>query len=88
MKLIWYNKEHRIRSCELDSIDDIERYDEDNLYCLRVRKEKIFMGGILGKFKNNDSSEKAYADIKNAIEYNLDEFEFHPSRYERNHMAD
>ena len=83
MILIWRNKVDKERTAEVSSIDDIECYEEDGLYCLRIRNDLLLAGGQLGKFKSKDSRDKAYSDIKEAIEEKCEELNFRPSFYER-----
>lgn len=81
MQFLWFNKDGRKRTDSLSSIDDIEQYEEDGLFCLQLKN--AFVGGSFAAFKEANSREKAYTDIKEAIEAGDEEFEFHPSVYER-----
>lgn len=81
MQFLWFNKDGRKRTVSLSSIDDIEQYEEDGLFCLQLKN--AFVGGRFAAFKEANSREKACTDIKEAIEAGDEEFEFHPSVYER-----
>ena len=81
MQFTWFNKDGRKRTVNLSSISDIEQYEEDGHYCLRAKN--AFFGGNFAAFKKSESRDKAYTDIKESIEAEVDELEFHPSFYER-----
>ena len=67
MNIKWSNGVHRNRTCNITSINDIQKYDEDGFFCLRIKEGTGLLGGILGKFKSMEAREKAYNDIENAL---------------------
>lgn len=81
MIIKWYNEQGRERKCCIVSIDDIQKYTEEGLYCLQIREDKVLFGGILGKFKSAVEQEQAYNDVINAINSNIEEFVFRPVFY-------
>ena len=82
MNIKWSDGVHRNRNCNITSIDDIKKYDENGLFCLRIKEYICLFGGILGKFKSMEVREKAYNDIENALDAGEAEFEFRPGYYE------
>ena len=82
MLIDWYNEVHRKETCNIILMDDIQKYDEDELFCLRIRNSKVLFGGLLGKFKSGAARDKAYDDIKDALDAGVEEFEFRPGYYE------
>lgn len=82
MLISWYNEVHHKGTCNIILMDDIQKYDEDELFCLRIRSNKVLFGGILGKFKFLEARDKAYDDIKDALDAGVEEFEFRPGYYE------
>lgn len=82
MFISWYNKVHHKETCDITLIDDIQKYDEDEFFCLRIRNDKVLFGGILGKFKSAEGRDKAYDEIKNALDAGVEEFEFRRRDYE------
>ena len=83
MLIIWYKEVYHKGSCNISLMDDIQKYDEDELFCLRIKSNKVLFGGILGKFKSAEARDKAYDDIKDALAAGVDEFEFRSGYYER-----
>jgi len=82
MLINWYNSVHRLRSCNITSIDDIQKYDKDGVFGLRIKRDKAWLGGTLGEFKSVEKRDKAYDDIKNALDAGEEEFMFRPRYYE------
>ena len=83
MIITWYNKENNYRQATITSTDDIECYADKDLYGIRIRKDLLLTGGILGEFKIEANRDTAYNDIKESIEGGVDEFDFKKSFYER-----
>lgn len=81
MHITWYNGEHRERSCNITSISDIQKHEDDEGFCLLIRKETVFLGGKLGKFKSVEERDKAYDDIKDALDAGEEEYIFRPGFY-------
>ena len=85
MNIKWSNGVHRNRSCNITSINDIQKYEEDGFFCLRIKEGIGLWGGILGKFNSVEAREKAYNDIESALDTGEVEFEFRQGYYE--HMS-
>lgn len=81
MFINWYNREGHKNSCEITSIDDIEKYEEKDLFYLRVRKDKVLHGGILGEFESEHTRDEAYNDIKDNLDVGAEELDFRPGFY-------
>lgn len=62
-------------------MDDVQKYDENELFCLRIRKDILLCGGILGEFKTVEARNKAYDDIKDAFDAGREEFDFRAGYY-------
>lgn len=83
MRISWFDKEHRKRTCSIASIDDIQAYDTGESFCLRIRSDLVLCGGILGEFLSPEARDKAYNDIKAALEAGVEEFDYRSSFYSR-----
>lgn len=83
MLITWYNKENDYRQAKITSINDIECYNDEDIYGIRIRKDLLLTGGILGEFKIEENRNAAYNDIKESLKDNADEFDFRRSFYER-----
>ena len=82
MFISWYNNMGHERTCSITLIDDIQKYDENEFFCLRIRSDKVLLGGILWKFKSVEKRDRAYSDIKNALDTGEKKFEFQKGYYE------
>ena len=83
MIIYWFNEEHRRRSCAITSIDDIEKFGKGELFCLRIKKDMVLPSSALGKFPTEEARDKAYHDIKEALDAGVEEFDFRPGAYTR-----
>ena len=82
MLISWYNKVGRERTCNITIIDDIQKYDEGGLFCLRIRSDNVFPGSVLGEFQSVEERDNAYNDIKAALDAGIKkEFRFRAGYY-------